>query len=114
MEKQRRFERIQFLASASVFSPATKTRFPAYVTTLGRGGLGLFSEGFLEVGQLVELELSWTNPGGQSFKDRVRGTIVVSQVGVEGNTMGVQFAEPLGQNNAALLEHMKKAQQSET
>jgi hypothetical protein len=83
------------------------------VTSLGRGGLGLFSEGFLEVGQQVDLELTWTDPGGHVYKDRVQGTIVVSQVGVEGNTMGVQFTEPLGQKNAALLEYMQKAQQSE-
>ena len=114
MEKQRKYERVRFLASAAVFCPATKIRFPAHVTSLGRGGLGLFSEGFLEVGQQVELELSWTTPEGRAFKDRVKGTIAVSQVGVEGNTMGVQFVELLGQKNAALLEYMQKAQQFDT
>jgi len=114
MEQRRKYERVRFLASASVISPAMKTRFQACVTSLGRGGLGLFSERFLEVGQQVELELTWTNPVGRVYKDRVQGTVVTSRVGVEGNTIGVQFTEPLGQKNGALLEYMRRAQQSES
>jgi len=113
MERRRRYERVRFLASAWVSSSATKGRFQANVTTLGRGGLGLFTEGFVEVGQPVELELSWTNPVGQVFKDHLQGTVVASQVGVDGNTLGVQFTETLGPKNKALLDYMQKAQQEE-
>jgi hypothetical protein len=114
MEQRRRYERVRFLASALVISPSTKARFQAYVTSLGRGGLGLFSEGFLEVGQAVELELTWTNPGGQVCKDRLGGVVVASQIGIDGNTLGVQFTETLGQKNRALLDYMQKAQQVES
>ena len=113
MERRRKFERVRFLASALVISPSTKARFQAHVTSLGRGGLGLFSEGFLEVGQAVELELTWTNPGGQVSKDHLQGTVVASQVGIDGNTLGVQFTETLGQKNKTLLDYMQKAQQAE-
>jgi hypothetical protein len=95
-----------------VSSPATRGRFQAHVTSLGRGGLGLFSEGFLEVGQPVELDLSWTNSNGQVFKEHLQGTVVASQVGVDGNTLGVQFTETLSQKNSALLDYMQRAQQA--
>ena len=112
MDQRRKYERFNYLASALVISDSGNTRFQAYVTSLGRGGLGLFTEGFLEVGQQVELELTWRDQNHQVCADRVKGPIVASQVGIDGNTLGVQFTELLGQKNRNLLDYMKKAQQT--
>lgn len=113
MERFRKFGRIRFLATAVVHSPSGGNRFEAHVTTLSRGGLGLFSQGFVEVGHAVDLELTWTGQQGQVFRDRVQGVVVNAQVDIDGNTLGVQFTEPLGPKNHALLELIQKAQETE-
>ena len=112
MDQRRKYERFNFLASALVISDFGKSRFQAYVTSLGRGGLGLFTEGFVEVGKQVELELTWRDKNHRTCTDKVKGTIVTSQVGIDGNTLGVQFMELLGVKNRKLLDYMKKAQQT--
>jgi Tfp pilus assembly protein PilZ len=113
VKPRRRYERFSFLASAKVFTDSGRTSFQAYVTTLGRGGLGLFTEGFLEVGKEVRLELTWTDQEHRVCIDQLRGTVVSSQVGIDGNNLGVQFTELLGPNNYALLHYMQKAQEAE-
>ncbi len=113
MENKRKFERVHFLADAEVLALASRIRFAASVTSLGRGGVGLFTEGFLEVGTAIELTLHWKSPKGQAFNDKLTATVVSSQVGIDGNTLGVQFTTVLGPQHKALLEYMRRVQQSE-
>ena len=111
MEFRRKHERITFLADAQVISPKEKTSFTDSITTLGRQGLGMFAQGFLETNSLIEIFITFKDPAGGTQTERVQGRVTGVQVGVDGNTFGVEFHEKLDrEKNPALFQYLNQLQ----
>lgn len=111
MEFSRKHGRITFLADAQVHSPKQGISFEGSITTLGRQGLGMFSQGFLETNSPVEILVTFKDSKGALHKERVQGRVTGVKIGVEGNTFGVEFNEKIRQEqNPALYHYLHQAQ----
>jgi hypothetical protein len=89
------YERIDFRVRAEVVSLADQARSSAYISTLSRGGLGMHSQQFLEVGTAVEMKIPARDKEGGQQIETIRGKVVQVHVGEAGNSYGIQFDQPL-------------------
>lgn len=104
---KRRYPRMTFLAFATVFSPKTGVSFEGSIRNLGLQGLGMFSKGYLEVNSQVEILVTFRNGSGATREERIYGKVVGINVGVDGNTFGIEFNEKIKQEkNPALYQYL--------
>ena len=109
MDNRRKHERVDFRAKAEVISLADQARFTAYVSTLSRGGLGMHSEQFLEVGAPVEIKIPVRGQDVDQQIETVRGKVVAVHIGEAGNSYGIEFDQMLdAYHQPGLFAYMEK------
>ena len=97
MQRLRRCERIFLFADVAV-RPNQKPprRFPAKVFNISKAGAGVFSRQHFAPGEIVGMELSPPARNGRGRTFVLYGTVRRSEVGPEGNVLGIEFV--LGEN----------------
>ena len=88
---QRNFSRKLFLGNVWVNPVSKGKRFAANALNISQGGLDLFCNQFLAVGQVVELLLR-ANP---TQEKKLHGRVANVRVEPDGNIIGIDFAFPL-------------------
>jgi hypothetical protein len=97
----RRFERRRFLGDLTVRPLPGESRFEANAINLNQGGLALFSNRSLAVGQPVELLFA---KGTAKDLPAKGGKVAYVSVQTEGNIIGIAFAQPLSADEMRALE----------
>jgi len=100
----RKFERNRCLGQASVRPLPGDTSFRAEVLNLGQGGMGLFSNRFLEVGRQIEVTLQVRGKTVAADVATRDGRIAAAKVLPDGNIMGIAFSRPLSAAELKSLE----------
>ena len=100
-----------FLALAKVYLPKEGFSFEGSITTLDQGGLGMFSQGSIEVNSPIEILITFRHGTDAIRKECVHGRVVRVNIGVDGNTFGIEFNEKIQQGkNPALHQYFTQAQ----
>ena len=99
----RRFERRRFLGDLIVRPLPGETRFSGNAINLNQGGLALFSNRSLAVGQSVELLFAKGIARNLPHEAKC-GKVAYVSVQTEGNIIGIDFTRPLSADEMRSLE----------
>jgi hypothetical protein len=100
----RKFERRRLLGDLHVRPLPGNARFGASAINLNPGGIALFSNRGLSVGQSVELFFGGGAPTPTPDEGKVLGKVAYVSVQTEGNLIGIAFARALGTDEMRALE----------
>lgn len=90
MNERRQHERFSITSLADLEVPGTHDRIEAYVMNVSRNGVGLYSPRPIEVGQEIQVHLTF-NHHGELHTESVDGTIIRCNPHVGVHLIGVRF-----------------------
>lgn len=100
--KPRAWERGVFLGEWRVRPLPDGTAFPAQSLNVGSGGLAVFCNRFLQVGQPVEVTLAIA-PQKPMNEQPLHGWVAYARVELDGNVLGIAFTRCLDPNEVRKL-----------
>jgi hypothetical protein len=100
---QRRYERVGFFCEVVLTMLGNGKPIPARSLDISMGGVGLLSPQSLPRGALVTVAFVMRDAAQKYVVEQVTGTVVNAWADLDGNHIGIEFAEPINQLAQPLL-----------
>jgi len=102
--EQRRYHRVTIKSVAKISLPsAERSDLFAFVGTVGRGGLELYCQEPLMIGQDATIQLTFLDRQGRPLHETLRGTIRWRATLGDATIAGVEFPAPIDQKDHPAL-----------
>jgi len=101
--KPRRYQRVTIKSVAKISLPSKGTEWFAFVGSVSRGGLEIYCQEPLPIGQEVTIQLTFLNRQGQPLQETLQGPIRWCAKLGEATIAGVEFTAPIEQDEHAAL-----------
>ena len=105
MESMRQYERVSFMCKLELTALSGGPAQPARALDLSLGGVGAVSQAAFSVGEMVTVAFFLKDSTRGEIKDEVTGRVARLAADVDANTLGIQFLNPLNEDEHARLVH---------
>lgn len=111
MKEQRKYQRFPLTATARIVHANGDSLYSVTIN-INRGGIGLYSNSFIDEGTNVKLDVMFKDIRGKDMMEMLKGKIVYSYKWHWVYVAGVQFNELLNQDETPyLLEYIENCEQ---
>jgi hypothetical protein len=100
---RRRYQRMTIKSAAKISLSSTGTELFAFVGTVSRGGLEIYCQEPLPIGEEVMIQLTFLNRQGQPIQETLQGPIRWCAKLGEATIAGMEFTTPIEQDDHAAL-----------
>jgi len=100
---RRRYQRVTIKSVAKITLPSGGTDLFAFVGTVSRGGLELYCQEPLPIGQSATIHLTFLNRQGQPLQETLQGAVRWRATLGDATIAGVEFATPIERDDHPAL-----------
>src|SRR3990170_4454727 len=112
MNDKRKFPRFGIASMAEISLPGSDEGMEAFISSIGKGGLGIYSPQSLPVGQELDVKISFLQTNGnEEITEIIPGKVVLNKEFHNNFVIGIAFLTFDNLRHSLLLSYLEAASQ---